>query len=137
MFASAAAGKASGVGKIPCVGVSVGVERVFSILMQREKERGRSKATEVFVASVGLIEERMKLAKELWDAGIKVGSLISLYADADLGGKAEYMYKVTPRLDAQFKVMDKELIPYAVMLGPDEIKEGKVKLKIQVSNHVK
>ncbi|CAE6445024.1 unnamed protein product [Rhizoctonia solani] len=119
MFASAAAGKASGVGKIPCVGVSVGVERVFSILMQREKERGRSKATEVFVASVGegLIEERMKLAKELWDAGIK----------------AEYMYKVTPRLDAQFKVMDKELIPYAVMLGPDEIKEGKVKLKIQYS----
>ncbi|CEL60145.1 histidyl-tRNA synthetase [Rhizoctonia solani AG-1 IB] len=119
MFASAAAGKSSGVGKIPCVGVSVGVERVFSILMQREKERGRSKATEVFVASVGegLIEERMKLAKELWDAGIK----------------AEYMYKVTPRLDAQFKVMDKELIPYAVMLGPDEIKEGKVKLKIQYS----
>ncbi|GAB1526714.1 Cytoplasmic and mitochondrial histidine tRNA synthetase [Rhizoctonia solani] len=129
MFASAAAGKASASGsgsgsgsasgKIPCVGVSVGVERVFSILMQREKERGRSKATEVFVVSVGegLIEERMRLAKELWDVGIK----------------AEYMYKITPRLDAQFKVMDKELIPYAVMLGPDEVKEGKVKVKIQAS----
>ncbi|CAE6461224.1 unnamed protein product [Rhizoctonia solani] len=121
MFSSAAAGKAAG-GKstqIPCVGVSVGVERVFSILMQREKEKGKSKATEVFVVSVGegLIEERMKLAKELWDAGIK----------------AEYMYKVTPRLDAQFKVMDKELIPYAVMVGPDEIKDGKVKVKIQYS----
>ncbi|CAE6468289.1 unnamed protein product [Rhizoctonia solani] len=120
MFSSAAAGKAGGKStQIPCVGVSVGVERVFSILMQREKERGKSKATEVFVVSVGegLIEERMKLAKELWDAGIK----------------AEYMYKVTPRLDAQFKVMDKELIPYAVMVGPDEIKDGKVKVKIQYS----
>ncbi|CAE6445748.1 unnamed protein product [Rhizoctonia solani] len=119
MFASAAAGKSSGGGKIPSVGVSVGVERVFSILMQREKERGRSKATEVFVVSVGegLIEERMRLAKELWDVGIK----------------AEYMYKITPRLDAQFKVMDKELIPYSVILGPDEIKEGMVKVKIQYS----
>jgi histidyl-tRNA synthetase len=84
MFSAAAA---SGDGKkgtqIPCVGISVGVERVFSILMQKEKERekekgegakGRSKATEVYVVSVGegLIEERMRLAKELWDAGIKV-----------------------------------------------------------------
>ncbi|KAG8726699.1 Cytoplasmic and mitochondrial histidine tRNA synthetase [Ceratobasidium sp. 423] len=87
--------------------------------MQREKERGKSKATEVFVVSVGegLIEERMKLAKELWDVGIK----------------AEYMYKITPRLDAQFKIMDKELIPYAVMVGPDEVKDGKVKVKIQYS----
>ncbi|CAE6339158.1 unnamed protein product [Rhizoctonia solani] len=124
MFSSAAAGKtgaggASKSAQIPCVGVSVGVERVFSILMQREKERGRSKATEVFVASVGegLIEERMKLAKELWDAGIKT----------------EFMYKITPRLDAQFKIMDKELIPYGLMIGPDEVKEGKVKVKIQYS----
>ncbi|CAE6534423.1 unnamed protein product [Rhizoctonia solani] len=119
MFATAAAGKGGKGSQIPCVGVSVGVERVFSILMQREKERGKSKATEVFVVSVGegLIEERMRLAKELWDVGIK----------------AEYMYKVVPRLDAQFKIMDKELIPYAVMVGPDEVKEGKVKVKIQYS----
>ncbi|CAE7145418.1 unnamed protein product [Rhizoctonia solani] len=119
MFSSAAAGKGGKSAQIPCVGVSVGVERVFSILMQREKERGKSKATEVFVVSVGegLIEERMKLAKELWGAGIK----------------AEFMYKITPRLDAQFKVMDKELIPYGLMIGPDEVKDGKVKVKIQYS----
>ncbi|CAE6464590.1 unnamed protein product [Rhizoctonia solani] len=121
MFSSAAASKSTG-GKpaqIPCVGVSVGVERVFSILMSREKERGKSKATQVFVASVGegLVEERMRLVKELWDAGIK----------------AEFMYKTTPRLDAQFKIMDKELIPYGVMMGPDEVKDGKVKVKIQYS----
>ncbi|KAL5640420.1 hypothetical protein ACGC1H_007615 [Rhizoctonia solani] len=120
MFSSAAAGKTGGKSaQIPCVGVSVGVERVFSILMQREKERGKSKATEVFVVSVGegLIEERMRLAKELWDAGIK----------------AEFMYKLTPRLDAQFKIMDKELIPYGLMIGPDEVKDGMVKVKIQYS----
>lgn len=131
MFASAAAStgskkEKSSAGQIPCVGVSVGVERVFSILMQREKEkevgaggRGRSKATEVFVVSVGegLIEERMRLAKDLWDAGIK----------------AEYMHKLKPKLQRQFEVLEKELIPYALIIGPDEVKDGLVKVKTQLS----
>ena len=84
MFAAAAASdsKAGAKGGIPCVGVSVGVERVFSILMQKEKEKaaagkanmGRKNATEVFVMSVGdgLLLERMQIAKELWAVGIKV-----------------------------------------------------------------
>ncbi|KAG9089256.1 Cytoplasmic and mitochondrial histidine tRNA synthetase [Ceratobasidium sp. 392] len=124
MFSTAAAGAGGKGTQIPCVGVSVGVERVFSILMQREKEKGsksggRSKATEVYVVSVGegLIEERMKLAKELWDAGIK----------------AEYMHKLKPKLQRQFEVLEKEQIPYAVMIGPDEAAEGAVKVKTQLS----
>lgn len=83
MFAAAASSDAKAASKatgIPCVGVSIGVERVFSILMQKEREKasakgvGRKNATEVFVMSVGdgLILERMQIAKELWDAGIKV-----------------------------------------------------------------
>lgn len=90
MFASAASAEGStskNVAKssIPCVGVSVGVERVFSILLAREKEKaaakegagkgaGRKNATEVYVMSVGegLLLERMQIAKELWAAGIKV-----------------------------------------------------------------
>lgn len=83
MFASAASSDASSRGSIPCVGVSVGVERVFSILMQKEREKaaaaglatkGRKNETEAYVMSVGdgLLIERMQVAKELWDAGIKV-----------------------------------------------------------------
>lgn len=83
MFASAASSDASSKGGIPCVGVSVGVERVFSILMQKEREKaaaagliakGRKNETEVYVMSVGdgLLIERMQVAKELWDVGIKV-----------------------------------------------------------------
>ncbi|KAG8682122.1 Cytoplasmic and mitochondrial histidine tRNA synthetase [Ceratobasidium sp. 394] len=127
MFSTAAAGAGGKGTQIPCVGVSVGVERVFSILMQREKEKGaaagvgkgRSKATEVYVVSVGegLVEERMRLAKELWDAGIK----------------AEYMHKLKPKLQRQFEVLEKEQIPYALMIGPDEVKEGTVKVKTQLS----
>lgn len=75
------AGAASGAGKkekgIPCVGVSVGVERVFSILLAKMKEQekaARSKETDVYVMSLGdgMLVERMTVVKKLWDAGIKV-----------------------------------------------------------------
>ncbi|KAG8730007.1 Cytoplasmic and mitochondrial histidine tRNA synthetase [Ceratobasidium sp. 414] len=127
MFSAAAAGAGGKGAQIPCVGVSVGVERVFSILMQREKEKGtaagaakgRSKATEVYVVSVGegLVEERMRLAKDLWDAGIK----------------AEFMHKLKPKLQRQFEVLEKEQISYVLLIGPDEVKEGMVNVKTQLS----
>ena len=74
MFSEAAGGKKD---KVPCVGVSVGVERVYSIMEARRKnakENARSKETEVFVMALGdgLLKERMAFAKMLWDAGIKV-----------------------------------------------------------------
>lgn len=73
MFSGSGAG-----GRIPCVGISFGVERLFSLLLAKAKEAGeeasRGKATEVFVMSLGdgLLEERMKVCAELWAAGIKV-----------------------------------------------------------------
>ncbi|WP_200862050.1 hypothetical protein, partial [Pseudogulbenkiania ferrooxidans] len=48
--------------KIPCVGVSIGVERVFSILMAKQQQHEiKSNETEVYVISVGdsLLKERM------------------------------------------------------------------------------
>jgi histidyl-tRNA synthetase len=66
--------------RIPCVGISFGVERIFSILQAQAQAKGEStssgKETEVFIMCVGdgLLLERMAVAKELWDAGIKVRS---------------------------------------------------------------
>jgi hypothetical protein len=62
---------------VPCVGVSIGVERVFSVLEARllnSKAKVRTTEVEVFVASAqkNLLEQRMQLCKELWDASIKV-----------------------------------------------------------------
>jgi histidyl-tRNA synthetase len=68
---------------VPCVGVSIGVERVFAIMMARlreqeaagEKSSVRAKPVDVFVMSMGgdgFLKERMKTAKMLWDAGVKV-----------------------------------------------------------------
>ncbi|KAJ9475942.1 Histidine--tRNA ligase, mitochondrial [Pseudozyma hubeiensis] len=100
---------------VPCVGVSIGVERVFAIMMQRLREKEaqgqrstiRSKEVEVYVMSIGgegLLKERMQVAKMLWDAGIK----------------AEFMHKAKPKLPQQFGVVDKEGIPFAVILAPNE-----------------
>ena len=57
--------------------MSIGIERVFSIMEARAQasmEKTRTTETEVLVASAqsGMLEERLKLCRELWDAGIKV-----------------------------------------------------------------
>lgn len=135
-------------GQVPCVGVSIGVERVFSIMMARlaklraeeaaaAKAAGaasssassgdasiRPKETECFVMSMGkdgMTKERMQVAKALWSAGIK----------------AEYAYKLKPKLPQQFNAIAKEQIPYAVILAPDEWNdpEGrKVRVKEQTGS---
>lgn len=61
--------------KVPCVGVSIGVERIFSLLEARKADQNlRASPVEVYVASAqkNLVEERMKLCTMLWNAGIKV-----------------------------------------------------------------
>ncbi|TNY22797.1 histidyl-tRNA synthetase [Rhodotorula diobovata] len=116
------AGDKGAAGKIPCVGISFGVERLFSLLLKKAQAKGdqagRAKATEVFVMSLGdgLLEERMKVAKELWAAGIK----------------AEFMYKAKPKLPKQFEVIDKDRIPYAVQVSPGELAKGTIRVKPQV-----
>lgn len=81
MFAEAAGNKRE---QVPCVGVSVGVERIYSILEMKRRgreEKVRGKETEVFILSLGggLLKERMGLAKKLRDAGIKASLLLLLH----------------------------------------------------------
>lgn len=80
MFAAAAStSKNKDAGKIPCVGISFGVERIFSILQQKAmketEQKMKTKEVDVFVMAIGggLLEERMQIASQLWDAGIRVG----------------------------------------------------------------
>ncbi|KAL3880996.1 hypothetical protein ACJMK2_033197 [Sinanodonta woodiana] len=104
---------------VPCVGVSIGIERVFSILEQRvlaSNAKIRTTETEVFVVSAqkNLLEERMKLCKELWDADIK----------------AEQSYKKSPKPLDQFQFCENNGIPLAVIIGQSEIEQGVVKLRV-------
>ncbi|KAF9992104.1 Cytoplasmic and mitochondrial histidine tRNA synthetase [Modicella reniformis] len=101
---------------IPCVGISIGVERVFSILMQKQnKEQIKSNEVQVYVVGLGgvSVEDRMKICTELWDAGIK----------------AEFAYKLNPRTQNQWAACDRDMIPLAVIVGGDEIERGVVKIK--------
>src|SRR5579862_6503501 len=61
--------------QIPCVGMSVGIERVFAILRGKKLAEGvRGSATQVYVMGMGDVgvEKRLAIVKELWEAGIKV-----------------------------------------------------------------
>ncbi|KAL9604801.1 MAG: hypothetical protein Q9219_000249 [cf. Caloplaca sp. 3 TL-2023] len=110
--------------QIPCVGISFGVDRIFSITKaQMEKEKSseaiRSNEVDVYVMAfggkgfTGMVRERMDVCRILWDAGIK----------------AEFSYKLKPKLPGQFKAADMNGVPFAVILGEDEEKAGKVKIK--------
>ncbi|KAJ8337530.1 hypothetical protein SKAU_G00364960 [Synaphobranchus kaupii] len=104
--------------KVPCVGVSIGIERVFSIMEQKAEasaEKVRTTETQVMVASAqkNLLEERLKLAAELWDSGIK----------------AEVMYKKNPKLLSQLQHCEDSGIPLVAILGEQELKDGVVKLR--------
>ncbi|XP_026363945.1 histidine--tRNA ligase, mitochondrial [Ursus americanus] len=104
--------------KVPCVGLSIGVERIFAIVEQRMKTSGqkiRTTETQVFVATPqkNFLHERLKLISELWDAGIK----------------AELLYKNNPKLLTQLHYCEHTGIPLAVIIGEQELKEGVIKLR--------
>jgi histidyl-tRNA synthetase len=105
--------------QVPCVGVSVGIERIFSILESRARAAGgqgvRTIETQVMVASgqKNQLEQRMKVCTLLWDAGIKT----------------EMLYKKNPKLLNQFQYSEREGVPLLVILGEEETARGGVKIR--------
>merc|ERR1712212_409465 len=103
---------------VPCVGVSIGIERLFSIMeanMARKEEKVRTVDTQVFVISAqkNLAEERMKVVQELWSGNVKT----------------EHSYKKNPKLLSQLQYCEENSIPLAVMVGTSELEKGVVKLR--------
>jgi histidyl-tRNA synthetase len=74
----------SGKTQVPCVGISFGIDRIFSITKarmaaQKTTEKPRKNDVDVFVMAfgggkdfTGLLKERSQVCARLWDAGIKV-----------------------------------------------------------------
>ncbi|KAK7394078.1 Cytoplasmic and mitochondrial histidine tRNA synthetase [Neonectria punicea] len=114
-------GMFSGKTQIPCVGISFGVDRIFSITKARmaaDKSAAavRNNDVDVYVIAFGgkgFLKERMSICAKLWEAGIK----------------AEFLYKVKPKVPAQFKAAEVNGVPFAIFLGEDEVAQGKVKIK--------
>ncbi|KZV93089.1 histidyl-tRNA synthetase [Exidia glandulosa HHB12029] len=118
LFARQAAAEGKNVPDLPCVGASIGMDRIFALLLPRWQARGlRAKSTIAYVmaAGDGLLEERIALAGELRAAGLK----------------ADYLSKAKPKISAQFAAAEKDEVPFALILGENEIKEGLVTVKEQ------
>ncbi|CAN3374356.1 hypothetical protein DIURU_000766 [Diutina rugosa] len=109
---------------IPCVGISFGIERIFSIIKARagkEIEKVAPSNTQVFVMALGggdgwtgFLKERMAVAHQLRQAGLEV----------------EYMFKNKANAPKQFTAADKSGASIAVILGKEEYPEGKVRVKV-------
>jgi histidyl-tRNA synthetase len=101
----------------PCVGVSVGIERVFTIMERKAEEMKMMQASniQVYVASIGpdLLKERMKIARLLWNANIAT----------------EYSHSENPKLKRQLDDVLERGIAYMVIFGKDELLSNKLKLK--------
>ncbi|XP_047151304.1 histidine--tRNA ligase, cytoplasmic isoform X2 [Vigna umbellata] len=101
---------------VPAVGVSLGIERVFAIMEQQQKDQNqmaRPTKTEVLVSILGNdLTLAAELAGELWDAGVK----------------AEFL--VHKRRTKHFEYAKESRIPWMVLVYEQEVKEeGVVQLK--------
>ncbi|KOS18732.1 Histidine--tRNA ligase [Escovopsis weberi] len=114
-------GMFSGKTQIPCVGISFGVDRIFSITKARmaadkSAELVRGNDVDVYVMAFGgkgFVKERLDVCAKLWGAGIK----------------AEFLYKSKPKMQAQFKAAEANGVPFAIFIGEDELAAGKIKIK--------
>ena len=118
MFTAAASGDGKKAVGQPCVGVSIGLDRIFALLWPKWVERGmRSKEVFAYVLSAGdgLLPERMELVQDLRARGIA----------------ADFLAKNKPKLNAQFAAGERDEVPFAIILGADELKAGLVTVKEQ------
>lgn len=109
---------------IPCVGISFGVERIFSIIKARAAKEWETLApshTDVYVMAFGggadwngFLPERMNIVKKLWNADIN----------------AEYLYKCKANIRKQFDAAEKSGAKIAVILGKEEYPAGKLRVKV-------
>ena len=101
----------------PCVGISIGIERVFTIMEKKAAEKKMLSAdiVQCYVASIGgnSLAHRMKIAQLLWKANIAT----------------EYSVKENPKLKTQMDDCLERGIPFMVIFGESEMASGVVKIK--------
>lgn len=109
---------------IPCVGISFGVERLFSIIKARAQKQLESigaSRTQAFVMAFGggegwngYLKERMEVTQRLWEAGVNT----------------EYLFKAKANIRKQFDAAEKSGAQVGVILGKEEYQEGKLRVKV-------
>jgi histidyl-tRNA synthetase len=101
--------------QLPAVGASIGVDRLLAALEEAGQSSGRAHLTDVLVTTMDkkLLPDYLALVTELREAGLN----------------AEVYLKPKARLGDQLKYASDWEIPFAVIMGEDEIKAGEVTVK--------
>ncbi len=100
-----------GKGSYPAVGISFGVDRIYDALLENQKARQKTN-TKIYVIPIKTLNESMKIAQQLRDAGIKT--------DVDLMDKG-------PSKNLEYA--NSLGIPFVLFVGKKELQEGKLKLR--------
>jgi histidyl-tRNA synthetase len=105
---------------MPCVGVSFGVDRIYSITKARLAKGEKfsyisSHVPDVYVMAFGsdMTSQRIKVSRALLKEGLKV----------------EFAYKKKPKPQVQFKGAETAGSPFSVILGDEESKNGQCRIK--------
>ncbi len=100
---------------VPAVGISLGLERILVVMEERGMLKGQGAAVRALVTifSAETASASLKLAADLRRQGLAV----------------EVWLGEPGALGKQFKYANQRGIPYALVLGPDEIDRGTVALK--------
>ncbi len=100
---------AYGAGNLPAVGMSIGVDRLMGLLVNSETKT----PAKVFVAFIGDAREyAVKIAKTLRENGVNT--------NIELGNR---------NVKKQLEYADSLKIPYIVIVGPEEMKNGTAKIR--------
>ncbi len=97
--------------QVPAVGVAFGLEPIMDVLKMEQKVLGES-VVQVYVLPIGVVQEGLMIVEQLRAKGIP--------AEVCLGKKG-----VSKNLDYASALG----VPYVVMVGEDELKQKKVKLR--------
>jgi histidyl-tRNA synthetase len=99
---------------LPATGTSFGLERLITVMEEMEKDDLQNSSAQVLLVffAQNLMTETLKIAKMLRDTGLKT----QVYFNLD-------------KLKKQLSYAFQKGIPFVVILGPDEVKEGTVVLR--------
>lgn len=100
-----------GKGDFPAVGISFGLDRIYDAYIEKNKMQQKT-VTKVYIIPINTFKDSLKIAEELRNENVNV--------DIDLTGKG-------PSKNLQYA--NSLGIPYALFVGENELKQGKVKLK--------
>ena len=104
-------GKFAGRGEIPAVGIALGVERILELMKDKAD---KITVTHIFIAPVNESNRKdaIRIAKVLREKGINV--------EIDLMNRS---------LSKQMEYADKMKVPFVLIVGDEEVKSGKYRLK--------